>query len=223
MNACSDQFEVLSNALRIYPERLISLKYYIFEVNDPEEGIANVESAFRDILNQFYGMMCTLKDNGNIDGLYKHTEITTFLCLRHAVQHKSGKIKNKLREFHLDKDQRNTVLIEYSTSDKDRIRAPFPIHLNWIEEAIKSTNYASKWNQISEYWNFDIIKKKAKSQSINLNDIYIDGSVLITEAVRTLFTEYSKFFSPSGYDSNVYYDHFAKIKAYDAKDFALIA
>ena len=223
MNTCSDQFEVLSNALRIFPERLVSIKYFIVEVNDPEEGIANIESAFRDVLNQFYGMMCALKESGNITGLYEHIEITSLLCLRHAVQHKSGKVKNQLRDLILDGHNEEVFLIEYSTSDADRLRGPFPINLNWVEESIKSSNYASKWAKISEYWNLNSIIEEAKTHNINLNNIYIDGTNLISEAVCTLQSKYGQFYSPIGYDSKVYYKHFANIVPYNKNDFALIA
>ena len=45
MNSPSEQFDVLSNALRVFPEEIFRLNYFIGKVNDPEEGISNIEIA----------------------------------------------------------------------------------------------------------------------------------------------------------------------------------
>lgn len=222
MSICNEQFEVLSNSLRIFPERILALNYYLFTVNDPEEGISNIESAFRDVLNQFYGMMCSLKDNGHISSLYEHDAITSLLCMRHAVQHRSGAIKNKFRDFILNNDLSVFFQIEYSTSDKSRGRNPFPVSITWFEDKIKNSNYSNKWDKISKYWQLESIKKVAGFRNIDWKNVYIDATSLITEAVRVLCREYKEFFSPMGFDSKVYFDHFAVVMPLDKEDFELI-
>jgi hypothetical protein len=51
MSKLNDQFDVLSNTLRLLLEELMRLGYFINEVNDPEEGISNVEVACVNVLN----------------------------------------------------------------------------------------------------------------------------------------------------------------------------
>lgn len=80
MSLPTEQFEILSNSLRIFPERIYQLDYFIKDAKDPEEGIANIEVAFRDVLNQIYGMMGCLKDSGIINTLYEYPSITSLLC-----------------------------------------------------------------------------------------------------------------------------------------------
>ena len=60
MSSPSEQFDVLSNALRVFPEEILRLNYFINKVNDPEEGISNIEIACVNVFNQLYGMMCAL-------------------------------------------------------------------------------------------------------------------------------------------------------------------
>ena len=223
MSTPNEQFEILANSLRIFPERIIHLSYYVDQVKDPEEGISNIESAFRDVLNQFYGMMSALKEGNLISSLYEHTAITSLLCLRHVVQHHSGIVRNLFRDVILNKTTFEPFQIEYSTSDKERGRGPFPISVTWYEETIKKSNYANKWNKIEQYWNLKTLKQEAKLLSIPWDNVYVDATSLITEAVYELCKEYKEHFSPSGYDSEVYYEHFCNVRPFNKGDFALIA
>ncbi len=45
---------------------------------------------------------------------------------------------------------------------------------------------------------------------------------LITEAVRKIVTEYSSAIAASGYDSNVYLEHFKNVNAINAEDYGVI-
>ena len=78
----SEQFDVLSNTLRVLPEDIFRLSYSVNKVNDPEEGITNIEIACVNVFNQIYGMMCSLKDEGFTNTIYQHDAIATVLCIR---------------------------------------------------------------------------------------------------------------------------------------------
>ncbi|TGU71636.1 hypothetical protein E4633_15120 [Geomonas terrae] len=222
MNLPSEQFEVLANSLRIFPERILQLGYYVNEVRDPEEGIANIEAAFRDVLNQFYGMMGTLKDSGATQSLYEHTAITTLLCLRHSVQHHSGNVRNMFRDVILNRMDIKLVQIEYGASDKDRGRCPFPVSITWYEDSVMHSNYAKKWAEIARFLNLIELQRQARNQSIPWDNIYVDATSIITEAVATLCKLYSGHFSPSGYDSRVYYGHFINVEPLNMSDVTFI-
>ena len=45
MTKINEQFDVLSNTLRLLPEEISRLDYFIRKIDDPEEGISNVEVA----------------------------------------------------------------------------------------------------------------------------------------------------------------------------------
>ena len=218
-----EQFEVLSNALRILPERVFQISYYVNEVNDPEEGIANIESAYRNVLNQIYGMMCALKDDGYISSIYEDTAITTILCLRHAMQHLSGKIRNCLRDLILESKPIMPIEIVYSASNEDIGRCPFFISATWVESGIKSSNYANKWPKIADYWQLEKLQKEVASNDKDWDSVYFDGTSLVMEAMSHLVKKYGKYFSPSGFDSNVYYEHFNKVSSLDREDCAIVA
>jgi len=51
MSKLSEQFDVLSNTLRLLAEELLQLMYCIQEINEPEEGISNVEVACINVFN----------------------------------------------------------------------------------------------------------------------------------------------------------------------------
>lgn len=217
-----EQFEVLSNALRIFPEQVFQLNYYVEKVNDPEEGIANIESAYRNVLNQVYGMMCALKDDGHINSLYEDTALTTVLCLRHAMQHLSGKIRNCLRDLILEKKVITPIEIKYSASDEDMGRCPFLISVCWVENGIKASNYSNKLPKISEYWQLEKLRKDIESNNKCWDSVYLDGTSLVTEAMSSLVKKYGKHFSPSGFDSNVYYKHFNQVDSLNRLDCAIV-
>ena len=110
----SEQFDVLSNALRVLPEEILRLRYFINEVNDPEEGIANIEISCVNVFNQIYGMMCSLKDEGYTNTIYKHDAIATVLCIRHTLQHQTGRLKNNIRDAFQKNIARKTILVRFS-------------------------------------------------------------------------------------------------------------
>lgn len=218
MSLPTDQFEILANSLRIFPERIYQLDYFINDANDPEEGIANIEVAFRDVLNQIYGMMGCLKDSGIINTLYEYPSITSLLCLRHPLQHNSGKVRNLFRDIILNRLPIVPVQIEYSASDYDRGRCPFPISITWYETSVRNSNYSKKWSEISNYLNLEILKHQAKAEHLDWDHVYIDATSLITEAASNLCKTFKEHFSPSGYDSEVYCDHFCKVASLDMQD-----
>lgn len=217
-----EQFDVLSNALRIFPERVLQLRYYALEVNDPEEGISNIESAFREVLNQFYGMVGALKDQGVIKTLYCHESFNTLLCLRHSIQHGSGRIKNLLRETIIDKKSLKFSEIIYNASNTEMTRVLFLINATWFESGIKSGNYPNKWEGISTYWNLENIKKEIIKNNESWETAYIDITSLIIEAMRVLVSTYGQHFSASGDDSKVYYRHFQEVAPIDSLDYHII-
>src|SRR4051812_32678261 len=92
MSKLSEQFDVLSNTLRLLPEELLRLQYFVQEISKPEEGISNVEIACVNVFNNVYGIMCSIKDCGAVSSIYGHDAITTLLCIRHILQHQSGRL-----------------------------------------------------------------------------------------------------------------------------------
>lgn len=218
MTFSTEQFEVLANSLRIFPERLSQLEYYMNVAKDPEEGIANIEVAFRDVLNQFYGMMETLKSAGAIKSLYENPPITSLLCLRHSIQHNSGKVRNIFRDLLIYRMNIVPVQVVYSKSDNDRGRSPFLVSITWYETAVKSSNYSKKWDEIAAFLNLNSFKNEAFAKHLDWDHVYIDATSVITEATSRLCKTFKAHFSPSGFDSDVYYDHFCKVAPLDMQD-----
>jgi hypothetical protein len=218
----SDQFDVLSNTLRVLPEQAFRLNYFLKEVCDPEEGITNIEIACVNVFNQIYGMMCSLKEDGHINSIYSEDSITTILCIRHCLQHQSGRIKNNLRDALQQTIKSSPSLIKYSSSDEGM--ADFPLYLNvsWFQSAIASSNNAKRLPAINSFWKLDEIKHKIESVPQNWSDSYVCIMSMITEAVRQIRHSYGQHFQPLGYDSKVYYKHFNEIKAIDVSDYEIV-
>lgn len=221
MNNSSEQFDVLSNALRVLPEEILRLNYFLKEVNDPEEGISNIEIACVNVFNQLYGMMCTLKDGGHTNSIYEHQAITAILCMRHVLQHKAGRIKNNLRDAFRNEAQKNLALINYNASDEGMVIMPFYISTSWLQEGIQSSNNSNRLPLINSYLNLSQIEIDLGNLSIPLSNSYLGIMPLITEAVRQLCVNYGTFFKPTGFDSKVYYTHFLNANEINTQDYAI--
>jgi hypothetical protein len=220
-NPPSEQFEVLSNSLRVLQEEILRLNYFLHEVNDPDEGISNIEIACVNVFNQFYGMMCTLKENGHISSIYEHDAITTILCIRHVLQHQGGKIKNNLRDALKSQEIKNLALVNYGVLNAESIVMPFYVSAPWLLDGIQSSNNAKRLLSIESYLKIEKIKSDIDRLSISLAATYIGVMPLITEAMRQLCTNYGSYFGPTGYDSDVYYLHFRVVIPINTNDYAI--
>lgn len=220
-NPPSEQFDVLSNSLRVLPEEILRLNYFIHEVNDPEEGISNIEIACVNVFNQLYGMMCTLKDNGCISSIYESDAIETILCIRHVLQHQGGRIKNNLRDALKARKRKNFALVNYGASDTGIIAMPFYISASWLLDGIQSSNNAKRLPSIKSYLKIEKIKADLDGLSIALADTYLGIMPLIAEAMRQICTNYGSHFEPVGFDSEVYYSHFRIVNPINTSDYAI--
>lgn len=217
----SEQFDVLSNSLRVLPEEILRLNYFFHEINDPEEGISNVEIACVNVFNQLYGMMCSLKDNGHVKSIYDHDAISTVLCVRHVLQHQGGRIQNNLRDAFKSRLNNPVALINYSASDTEAISTPFYINAQWIISGVQESNNAKRLPSIRKYLSIEKISTDLDKRSISLANTYLCAMPLITEAMRKICTSYGSCFSPTGFDSDVYYSHFRNVNPIDTNDYAI--
>jgi len=223
MSKLNEQFDVLSNTLRLLPEEIMRLGYFIKEINEPEEGISNVEVACVNIFNNIYGMMCALKEDGLVSSIYEHDAITTILCIRHILQHQSGRLKNNLRDAWSRNIQGAPVLVKYNVSDPEMPDPPLYISVAWFQEGILNSNNAKKLPAINRFLNLEAIKQQVdKSPHGSWNSTYVCALALITEAVRIIVTEYGNAIAASGYDSNVYLEHFKTVNAINTEDYGII-
>lgn len=223
MNKLNEQFDVLSNTLRLLPEEILRLNYYLRTINEPEEGIGNVEVACVNVFNQIYGMMCILKDEGAAASIYEHDSITTILCIRHVLQHQSGRLKNNLRDAWSNSISGTPALIKYNISDHWMPDSPLYINVAWFQDGIARNEKISKrLAKINAFWKFDTIKQQVESSSnCNWAATYVCAMALITEAVRKIVIEYGDVILAAGYDSKVYLEHFKSINAIDAEDYGI--
>ena len=224
MSKLNEQFDVLSNSLRILPEELFRLKYFIQEIGEPEEGISNVELACTNVFNGLYGMMSALKDEGATTSIYEHDAITTLLCIRHVLAHQSGRLKNNLRDAWSKSIPASPTLIKYNVSDPATPDAPLYINVAWFQDGIaKNAKISRKLGTINAFWKFDTIKQEVEAlTNSNWASTYVCAMTLITEAVRKLVVEYGKLIAASGYDSNVYLEHFNGVNAVNTSDYGLV-
>lgn len=220
-NLPSEQFDVLSNALRVFPEEIHRLDYFVNNVNDLEEGISNIEIACVNVFNQLYGMMCALKESKNIASIYERDAITAILCMRHVLQHKAGRIRNNLRDT-FNKQAKKMALVNYGASESNVMPGPFYISVSWLQDGIQNSNNAHRMPAITSYLNLDKINEEVEKLSLSLNETYLCALPLITEAVRQLCTNYGNHFKPTGFDSDVYYSHFLKINPINTKDYTIL-
>ena len=225
MSKLNEQFDVLSNTLRLLPEALMRLNYFIREIKEPEEGISNVEAACLNVFNNIYGTMCVLKDEGIAASIYEHDAITTILCIRHILQHQSGRIKNNLRDAWTKNIPGMPSLIRYNVSDPSMPDTPLYINVAWFQDGItKNENISKRLPKIIAFWRLETIRKQIEASSHgSWNATYICAMTLISEAVRTIVTEYGEKISPNGYDSKVYLDHFKGIKQINTDDYGVIS
>lgn len=224
MTKLNEQFDVLSNTLRLLPEEISRLDYFVRKINEPEEGISNVEVACVNVFNNIYGMMCILKDEGVTASIYEHDAITTILCIRHVLQHQSGRPKNNLRDAWLKNISGTPVLIKYNVSDPGMPDPPLYINVAWFQDGISRNNKISKkLTKINAFWKLDTIKQQVEASS-NCNWVatYICAMTLITEAVRKIVVEYGDVILAAGYDSKVYLEHFKGVNAIDAEDYGIV-
>lgn len=222
MSKLNEQFDVLSNALRLLPEELLRLKYFTREINEPEEGICNIEAACINVFNNIYGIMCALKDDGAFTSMYEHDAITTILCIRHVLQHQPGRLKNNLRDAWSQSITGAAALIMYSVSDPDMPDSPFYINVAWFQDGIAKSNNAKRLAGINSFWKLDAIKQRLEATSDGgWTNAYVCATTLITESVRKIVAEYGHLISAAGYDSNVYLKHFKTIKAVDPGDYGI--
>lgn len=220
-NPPSEQFEVLSNSLRVFPEEILRLNYFLQEVNDPDEGISNIEIACVNVFNQLYAMMCTLKDGGHLASIYEHDAITTILCIRHVLQHQGGKIKNNLRDALKTQGVESFSLVNYGASNAEVVVMPFYINASWLLDGIQSSNNANRLPSVKSYLMIEKIKSDLEGGSKSLSGTYLGVMPLITEAMRQLCANYGRCFAPTGFDSDVYYLHFRVVTPLDTNDYAI--
>ena len=225
MSNLNQQFDVLSNSLRLLPEEIARLKYFVQEIHEPEEGICNIELTCVNVFNGLYGMMSALKDDGLTTSLYEHDSITTLLCIRHVLVHQSGRLKNNLRDAWLKPIPASPTLIKYNVSNPAAPDAPLYINVAWFQDGIaKNAKISKKLPAINAFWNFDTIKQKVDSSPhSNWPSTYVCAMTLITEAVRTLVLRYGNQIAASGFDSNVYLEHFRDIEAVNTSDYGLVS
>jgi hypothetical protein len=209
----------------LLPEELTRLNYFIREIGEPEEGISNVELACANAFNGFYGMMSALKDEGATKSIYEYDAITTVLCIRHVLAHQSGRLKNNLRDAWLKSISASPTLIKYNVSDPAMPDAPLYINIAWFQDGIaKNAKISKKLTTINTFWKFDAIKQEVEALShCNWASAYVCAMTLITEAARKLVAEYGHLIAASGYDSNVYLEHFSSVKAINTSDYGLVA
>ena len=224
MTKINEQFDVLSNTLRLLPEEISRLDYFIRKIDDPEEGISNVEVACVNVFNNVYGMMCTLKDEGVTTSIYEHDAITTILCIRHVLQHQSGRLKNNLRDAWSKNISGPPVLLKYNVSDPGMPDPPLYINVAWFQEGIAgNAKISNKLNKINAFWELDTIKQQVEASSHRKwVATYICAMTLITEAVRKIVVEYGDVILSAGYDSGVYLEHFKGINAINTKDYGIL-
>lgn len=225
MSKLSEQFDVLSNTLRLLPEALIRLDYFIRQIKEPEEGISNVEAACVNVFNNIYGTMCVLKDEGIVASIYEHDAITTVLCIRHILQHQSGRIKNNLRDAWSKSISGMPSLIKYNVSDLNMPDTPLYINIAWIQEGIaKNERISKRLPRINTFWKLESIKKQVEASAhSNWSATYICAMALISEGVRKIVTEYGEHISPTGYDSKIYLGHFKDIKEINPGDYGIVS
>lgn len=223
MTKLNEKFDVLSNSLRLLLEELLLLNYFIREIDEPEEGISNVEAAYISVLNNIYGVMCALKDDGAFASMYEHDAITAILCIRHVLQHQPGRLKNNLRDAWSRSMTGTPALIKYSVSDPEMPDQPFYINVAWFQDGIAKSNNAKRLADINSFWKLDAIKQQLEaSPHGDWATAYVCAMTLITESVRTIVAEYGHLISAAGYDSNVYLEHFKTVKPVDPGDYDIL-
>lgn len=225
MSKLNEQFDVLSNALRVLPEELLRLNYFIREIGEPEEGISNVELACVNTFNGIYGMMLALKEEGATNSIYEHDAISTALCIRHVLAHQSGRLKNNLRDAWLKSISASPMLIKYNLSAPALLESPLYINVAWFQDGIaKNAKISKRLTTINAFWKLDTIKQEVEALShSNWASTYVCAMTLITEAVRKLVTEYGHLIVASGYDSKVYLEHFNSVEAVNTSDYGFVA
>jgi hypothetical protein len=225
MSKLNEQFDVLSNALRVMPEELLRLNYFIREIREPEEGISNVELAYVNIFNGIYGMMSAIKEEGATKSIYEHDAISTALCIRHVLVHQSGRLKNNLRDEWLRSIPASPTLIKYNVSAPAMPDTPLYINVAWFQDGIaRNPKISEKLTAINAFWKFDTIKQEVEALShSNWASAYVCAMALITEAVRTLVAEYGHLIVASGYDSHIYLEHFNRVQAVNTSDYGFVA
>jgi hypothetical protein len=223
MSKLDEQFDVLCNTLRLLPEEILRLNYFVKEINDPEEGITNVEVTCVNVFNNIYGMMCALKDQGVVTSIYDNEAVTSVLCIRHILQHQSGRLRNNLRDAFFGQLEGSPVLVKYNISDPNMPDPPLYISAVWLQEGIANSNNSKRLSSINDFWRLDQIKQQVESASHgSWGSTYICVLALITEAVRTILVKYGSSFSATGFDSRVYYDHFREIVPINPADYGII-
>lgn len=163
MSKLNEQFDVLSNALRVMPEELLRLNYFIREIREPEEGISNVELACVNIFHSIYGMISAIKEEGATKSIYEHDAISTALCIRHMLAHQSGRRKNNLRDAWSRSIPASPTLIQYNVSAPAMPDTPLYINVAWFQDGIARTPKISrKLAAINAFWKFDTIKQDGR-------------------------------------------------------------
>lgn len=115
------------------------------------------------------------------------------------------------------------VLIKYNVSDPGMSDPPLYISVDWFQEGISNSNNAKRLPAINNFWNLDAIKQRVNASSHGRwESTYVCVMALITEAVRKIVTEYGSAIAASGYDSNVYLDHFKHVNAINTEDYSII-
>lgn len=223
MTKLNEQFDVLSNTLRLLPEELLRLNYFIREINEPEEGISNVEAACTNVFNNIYGIMCALKDDGAFASMYEHDAISTILCIRHILQHQPGRLKNNLRDAWSRSITGTPALIRYSVSDPEMPELPFYINVAWFQDGVAKSNNSKRLSKINAFWKLNAIRQQVEaSPHGDWTAAYVCAMTLITEAVRTIVAEYGHLISAAGYDSSVYLKSFKTLKPIDTGDYGIL-
>lgn len=219
MSNLNESFDVFSNALRLLSEQIVALRYFFEEINEPEEGISNLEAAYSNALSTTYGLMCALKDAGACASIYEDDAVTAMLCIRHVLQHQPGRIKNNLRDAWSRSIPARPVLIGFGVSDTDHLGQPFYLNIDWLQEGIRQSNGANRLPAINAFWNFDEIKVRVEQSGNQWRHTYVCAMKLITEAARTIVEKHGHLIDVAGSDSAVYLHHLASISPVNSRDY----
>lgn len=223
MTTPTEQFDALCRALRAFPERILQLGHYVAKVGDPEEGLARIEAAFRDVLTHYEAMISAVTAQGIAEPNEGRGAIPALIGLGHAVEAQGGCARTLLRALVSGTPGVRSVLIDYGTADKERDRCPYAVNIAWLEQALLTGEDAAMWDEISGYWNLDAVKQEAEAKSLAWEAVYIDATLMISEAVRQLCADYGGCFSPEAEDSKGCFAYFSQLAPLDKADFALMA
>lgn len=174
------------------------LREYYGSLNDPEQGISNVETACMRTLDQLHGMLTHLESTEQISSIYQYPALSTLMCLRDLLQSDGEVFRSNLRDAFKGVINSPLTLINYLVNWELAEDYPMAINLPWLVKAIEEHGNDEQQTAMLTHWNIAKIQQQITNKNRAWASTYVNVMPLIADGLRELVQHHGQRFIPAG-------------------------